>query len=152
VTYAWDKLAVDDHEGDELPGWDCTVGLQGQILKLDGEGDDNFRRMLSPMIFVYPEKPVVIGDKWTVDVKPGDKLPKFTYTYEAKSKEDVDGVNALVVTVKFKEDGDKPINGDGLWWVSKVGKVVKFSLKLSNWVVPMAGSEVTDVTIRGKAL
>ena len=63
----------------------------------------------------------------------------------------VDGVNTVVIGATLKEAGDSPITGTGTWWLSKVGKVVKFEVKLTNWVVPMAGSDVTDVIIRAKA-
>lgn len=152
VTYNWEKLSVDDQEGQELPGWDAITGNQGQLLKMDGGTEDAYRRMLSPLVFIYPEKPIVVGDKWEVPVKPSDNSQKLTYSYEAKSKETVDGVNTIVIAVKFKEDGDKDsMSGTGSWWLSKVGKVVKFEMKLANWIVPMAGSDVTDVVIRAKA-
>ena len=151
VTYNWDKLSIDDQEGQELPGWDAVTGPHGEILKMDGDADDNYRRMLSPLVFVYPDKTVSIGDKWTSEVKPIYKAGKITYVYEAKSKEMVDGNSALLIRVKLTEEGANPILGDGTWWLSKVGKVVKFEMKLSNWVVPMAGSDVTDVMIRAKA-
>jgi hypothetical protein len=151
VTYGWEKLSIDDQEGQELPGWDAIVGPRGQLLKMDGGTEDNYRRMLSPLVFVYPEKPIVVGDKWDLQVKPADSAQKFTYSYEAKSKEMVDGVNTVVIGATLKEAGDSPITGTGTWWLSKVGKVVKFEVKLTNWVVPMAGSDVTDVIIRAKA-
>jgi hypothetical protein len=152
VTYNWEKLSVDDQEGESLPGWDLVVGPQGQLLKGDGSTEDDYRRMLSPLVFVYPEKPVVIGDKWNVEVKPEGAAKKLSYSYEAKSKETVEGVNTLIVAMTLKEDGDNAISGTGNYWISKVGKLVKFEVKLTNWVVPMAGADaVTDVVIRAKA-
>lgn len=151
VTFNWEKLAVDNQEGQDLPGWDAVMGARGEILKMDTEADDNYRRMLSPMVFVYPEKAVAIGDKWSSEVKPSGNGAKLTYSYEAKSKEKVDGENTLVIAATFKESGENPVSGNGTWWLSKVGKVVKFEMKLTNWVVPMAGSDVTDVVLKAKA-
>ncbi len=95
ATYNWEKLAVDDQDGQDLEGWDVMVGTHNEVLKMTGDGDDNFRRMLTPLVFVYPEKPVSIGDKWTSDVKPNGTAPKFSYAYNAKSQELVDGISNL---------------------------------------------------------
>ena len=60
--------------------------------------------------------------------------------------------DTVVVNVKVTEGGENAIGGHGSWWLSKVGKVVKFEMMLNNWIVPMAGSDaITDVIIRGKA-
>jgi len=151
VSYSWEKLTVDDHDGDAIDPWDAVVGPRGQIQKMV-EAEDSFRRMLSPMIFIYPEKPVTVGDKWSVDVIPADKTRKITYEYEAKGKETVGDTPTIIVDVKLTEGGADGIAGHGSWWLSKVGKVVKFEMMLNNWVVPMAGNDaITDVIIRGKA-
>jgi len=152
VAYGWDKLAIDDQEGESIRGWDAVVGPRGQLLKMDDTTDLNYRRMLAPMVFVYPEKAIAIGDKWSVEVTPLDSGRKLNYSYEAKSRELVDGVNTVIVAAKLKEDGETAISGSGTWWLSKVGKVVKFEMKLHNWIIPMAGNDVTDVVLRGKAL
>ena len=123
----------------------------GAILKMEGDTEDSYRRMLAPLNFVYPDHPVAEGDKWKIEVKPVGTGANLTYAYEAQRKEIVDDTNTLVIAVKITEEGKEPITGTGFWWLSKVGKVIKFEMKLENWIVPMAGSEVTNVIIRGKA-
>jgi len=150
-SFKWEKLLVDDHEGQETDPWDIVVGPRGELLKMDSENEDTYRRMLSPLVFIYPEKPVSLGDKWSVEVKPTVTGAKITYDYEAKSKELVDGINTVVVALTLKEAGVDATNGEGFWWLSKVGKVVKFEMRLENWVVPMAGTQPMNVVIKGKA-
>ncbi len=152
VTYGWEHLTIDDEQGQEIPAWDAVAGSQGQILKMDGDAEDSIRRMLSPMVFAYPDKPVAVGDKWSVVITPPDKGQTFTYNCEAAAIKDVDGTPTLLVAVKVKEDGPDAITGSGTWWVSKEGKVLKFELKLKTWVVPMAGTDdITDVVMTGSA-
>lgn len=150
-TYGWDKLSVDDSEGQEIPSWDAIVDRNGSILRMADGIEDSYRRMLAPLVFIYPDHPVSVGEKWNIDVKPKGPGGKLTYAYEAQKKELVEGTNTLVIAVKLTEEGKTPITGTGFWWLSRVGKVVKFEMKLENWIVPMAGSEVTNVIIRGKA-
>jgi len=152
VTFSWDHLEVDDQDGQDVPPWDAVVGSKGEILKMDGDTEDGYRRMLSPLIFIYPDKPVGIGDKWTLDVKPASAGAKVTYAYEAKKTELVDGAQTIVLSAKFTEDGADGATGDGTWWLSRVGRVLKFEIKLKNWVVPMAGADTVEATIKGLAL
>ena len=151
VTFSWDHLEVDGQEGQEVTPWDAVVGSKGEIQKMDGDLDDSYRRMLSPLIFVTPEKPVAIGDKWTYDVKPTGAGAKITYGYEVKKTELLDGAQTIVLSSKFTEEGTEASTGEGTWWLSRVGRVVKFEIKLKNWIVPMAGSTTFDATIKGSA-
>jgi hypothetical protein len=148
-TFSWDNLTVDDKEGQDIPDWDASVDKNGAILQMQGETEDSYRRMLAPLIFIYPDHPVSEGEKWKIEVKPKGTAGKLTYAYEAEKRELVEGTNTLVIAVKLTEEGKQPISGTGYWWLSRVGKVVKFDMKLENWIVPMAGSEVTNVIVRG---
>src|SRR5471030_2817976 len=58
ATFNWDKLKVDEQEGQEVPPWDVLLGAKGEILKTEGDLEDDYRRMLSPLVFVYPDKPI----------------------------------------------------------------------------------------------
>ena len=150
-TFAWDKLKIDGEEGITPPHWDATVDSHGQILSVDTTKDENVRRMLSPLIFGYPEKAVAVGDKWSVELTASQNRAKLDYRYSVKSIEKIDGTSCMVVVESITESGQSPLTGNGTWWLTRVGKVVKFELKLSNWVVAMAGPEPMDVTIRGRA-
>jgi len=152
VTFGWDHLEVDDQDGQEVPPWDAVVGARSEILKMDGDTDDSYRRMLAPLLFIYPEKPVAIGDKYTFDAKPSVKGETITYAYEVKKSDTINGSPTLVIGTKFTEAGADGSTGDGTWWLSKTGKIVKFEIKVKNWVVPMAGGGPVDATLKGQAL
>ena len=151
VTFSWDKLEVDDQEGQDVPPWDAVVGKRGEIQRMDGDLDDAYRRMLSPFVFIYPDKPVTFGDKWNYEAKPTGTGAKVTYSYEAKKSELVKDVQAIVIAGKYVEDGKDGATGDGVWWVSRAGRVLKFEFKIKNWVVPMAGQGSVDATLKGLA-
>ncbi|MDR3689468.1 MAG: hypothetical protein P4L46_08830 [Fimbriimonas sp.] len=152
VTFVWDHMTVDEQEGQEIPAWDAVTGPRGEILKLDDGSDDSYRRMLSPIVFVYPEKPVSPGDKWSYVSKPDGAGVKINYDFEATKTELVDGVQTIILAMKYKEDGADGATGEGNWWLSRVGRVVKFEVKVKNWVVPIAGPGSVDATLKGKAL
>ena len=68
ATYAWDKLAIDDERGKQLDGWDISVGPGNELIRMEPGVNDDIRRMLSPLVFVYPRKEVAVGAKWTSEV------------------------------------------------------------------------------------
>ncbi len=152
VTFSWDHLAVDDQEGQDVPAWDAAVGTRGEILKMEGDTEDSFRRMLSPLLFVYPEKPFAMGEKWSFEAKPSGSNPTFTYSYEAKKTEMVKDTMTVVLATKIVESGKDGMTGEGTWWLSRAGRVIKFEIKLKNWVVPMAGADAIDATLKGQAV
>jgi hypothetical protein len=41
------------------------------------------------------------------------------------------------------------MTGTGTWWVDKAGKPQKFEVKANRWVVPMAGTDSMDATLKG---
>lgn len=151
-TFNWERLSIDGQPGVDQDPWEVVEGKQGQLLKMRGDLSSDYRRMLAPTVFIYPEKPVAVGDKWEAEVDPLDGGKKMTYSYDAKSLDTTDGNAALLVSAKLVEAGDQGIQGEGFWWLSRVGKILRFEMKLSNWVVPMAGSEASNVIIRAKAL
>ncbi len=151
-TFSWDHLVVDDQDGQEVPPWDAIMGMRGEIVKMDGDVNDDYRRMLSPFLFVYPEKPVAISDKWTFTAKPDSTGPKITYSYEAKKTELVKEIQTIVLAVKYGEEGKDGSTGEGMWWVSRAGRIIKFEIKIKNWTVPIAGGESPDATIKGQTI
>jgi hypothetical protein len=62
--------------------------------------------------------------------------------------EAVGGVDALKVDVKFTEDGEGGVSAKSTWWLNKSGKVLKFEVKVTDWVVPMAGNGYLTATIK----
>ena len=150
TTFSWEHLVVDDQEGQEVPPWDAIMGERGEILKMDADVDDSYRRMLSPLLFVFPEKPVGVADKWSFTAKPSGVGPKITYSYEVKKTELVKDVQTLVMIEKYAEDDKEGSTGEGTWWISRAGRVIKFEIKLKNWSVPVAGGGNADATLKGQ--
>lgn len=154
ARYTWDALEVDGNSMDAGDnGWDVVLNPDGAILSTTAEGGDDIRRMLSATNFVYPTKAVGAGDKWSSIVKPNkDKDERqLTWSYEVKGIEKVKDVDALKVAATLSEKGSDPMSGDGTWWIGKDGTVLKFELKIKNWVVPMSGGELINATIKGEA-
>lgn len=151
ATMGWSGLIVDGNElGQELT-WDVSVNARAAVVGTIAEEGDDIRRMLSAMTFTYPDKPVGEGDKWSLEIRPYTGKDDFmlTYAYEVKGVESVDSVDALKITLKLTEKDQYGMTGEGTWWVGKDGSVLKFEMKMKNWVVPMAG-EPFDATIIGK--
>lgn len=147
----WEKLLVDGAEMGDPPGWDVSVGPRGAIVGTNDMMGDDIRRMLSPMTFVYPDKAVAEGDKWEGQVRPykdkDDLL--LIYTYEVLGFEKVGDAEAIKVASKLTEKGRDAMGAEGTWWLGKDGALLKFSVKVTNWVVPMAGGEPMNARITG---
>lgn len=149
---SWEKLVVDDEEMDAEARWDVSIAPRGAIVATTDTMGDDIRRMLSPMAFVYPEAAVGEGDKWNAEVRPykGKDDYLLTYAYEVKGIEKVGDVDALRVAAVMTEKGEDAMQGEGTWWIGKNGQVLKFEVKVKNWVVPMAGGEPMEAKITGQ--
>lgn len=152
VSMGWSKLTVDGNEMGEEIIWPVTVNARAALVGTTAEEGDDIRRMLSALSFAYPDKPVGEGDKWSVEIRPYTGKDDFmlTYAYEVKGIEPIDKVDALKVALTLTEKGNGGMTGEGIWWVAKDGSVLQFEMKMKNWVVPMAGGEPFDATIKGK--
>lgn len=130
--------------------FDAGWGKRGQILYTTGEFDDGVRRMLAPMVFVYPETPVVEGDKWKFVMEPkSDATLKATYEFEAKAIEKVSGEDAMKVLLKYGEETGGGTSSKSTFWVNQKGVVVKFEAEIKDWIVPMAGPGPVTASIKG---
>jgi hypothetical protein len=101
--------------------------------------------------FVYPDKPVNVGDTWTRSFK-GDSKETFdtTTTYTYAGTETVNGIACNKITVDFKEtNAPSDITASGTVWVSADdGYMVKVAMKLKNAVFsPQMPPADTDVNI-----
>src|SRR5207253_7576962 len=61
ATFTWKDLVLDGGQGMPDNEWDVKIGDHGQISDA-GEAGDDIRRMLQPMLFVYPSNAVDVGD------------------------------------------------------------------------------------------
>ena len=147
LKIAWDKITVDDGEQPDLPTWELKMDKSGTIQATAGNLTDDYRRMLAPLAFSYPDKAVAVGDKW--EAKSG-KAEQMTFSYEAKSVEKVKDVDALKISCKFKE-GDKGSRGEQTWWVAKDGKILKFDVNMKDWMMAFSdnGPMNLDASFKG---
>jgi hypothetical protein len=148
----WKDLLLDGAQAVPDNSWSVVLNGQGAIADSDAtEGADAIKKMLAPMTFVYPDKPVAVGDTWTNTVKAGsDKSDEsITVDMKADSLDKVGDVDALKITETLTQKGDGSLKGTGTWWVDKTGKVLKFETKVSNWMVPMAGDQAMDASFKG---
>ena len=150
---AWKDLEVDDNPTDVPGDFEVTMGMRGELLTSESsEFGDDLRRMLSVFAFVYPEKPIDVGDKWTFEMTPAKADKRMmTNSYEVVGTEKLKGVDALKISTKLEEKGENGMSSKGFFWISKEGKPLKYELDVKNWVVPMAGSEPVEAKIKGEA-
>ncbi len=151
---AWKDLEVDDNPNDVPGDFQVTMGMRGELLSSEStEFGDDLRRMLAVFSFVYPEKPIDVGDKWTFDMTPANgEKHKLTITSEVVGTEKLKGVDALKISTKLEEKGENGMSSKGFFWISKEGKSLRYELDVKNWVVPMAGSGQVEAKIKGEAV
>lgn len=144
----WTDLSLDGGEqpGEE-PKWDVTFNPNGSVASA-GEGAD-YARMLVPLAFIYPDKEVKAGDKWSVKYKPAKDAKDMTVDFEVVEVGKVGDAEALKVKGKVSEDG--PMKADTIYWIGKDGKLLKFDLDVKGWIVPFAGNNIElDAKIKGE--
>jgi hypothetical protein len=142
----WFGIDVDDNPQDDLPAWEIKLNAQGAVMSLGSSLEDDYRRMLTPFLFVFPDKAVSVGDKWELKAGPKDAL---SLTFESKGVEKVMDFDAMKIEEKFKESAGSMV-GTGTWWISKTGKPLKFEMKVTDWVAPFTGNTAPiSATIKG---
>jgi hypothetical protein len=141
-------LEVEGMAQDSDGEYDLRLSPRGNAHASQSEHGDAFRRMSAPLFLVYPDKPVSVGDKWTLEHK-GSEGGTFTYRCEAKGEEKVGDKEALKVQMTTSEDAGDRTSSDGMYWVGRDGKVLKFEIRIKNWIVPMADGQPVDATVTG---
>jgi hypothetical protein len=144
MTVKWAGLEVNGNGIEEPPAWKLRMNKDGAFHEGLENLEADYLRMLAPLTFVYPNKSVSAGDKWESTVG------KLTYSFEAKEEEKVGNQDTLKVAAKVKEkDGD--LDSSGTWWIRSNGKVERFEVSVKGWLVPMAGPQLMEARISGKA-
>ena len=149
VTYKWGDLEVDSQSVPFDEEWTGKWDAAGALTLADN-GDET-RRMLLPFQFAYSEKPVDVGSKWTFEYEPkgGAKVQIASEAIAIEKVKDVDTLKIKTVTKELK--GEQPMSSKGTWWVDRSGKIVKFELNVTNWIVVMADAAPIECTIKGIA-
>jgi hypothetical protein len=152
----YDMKDVTTDGGNAVPdqSWNLTLDNAGGIVNSDSEaGLDPVRTFLMPWTFIYPDKAVGVGDTWTDTIKVGEGKTDQSYVVNMKadSMDKVGDADALKVTEDLTQAGDNGMKSTGTWWLDKSGKILKFEVKTSNWVVYLMGDQPMDATFTGIA-
>ncbi|MCH8273556.1 MAG: hypothetical protein IH851_02055 [Armatimonadetes bacterium] len=152
AVITWRDIYVDDEPMGEI-SFDVTLNKRGMPVSTDSDFGDDIRRMALPLLFVFPESPVGAGDTWSFSHEKGEggSTVKVTMEFKVKGVEKVGEADALKVEVKITESGEFGMSAEGISWVGKDGRVLKFETNVKNWPVPMAGSSA-DVRITGRLI
>jgi hypothetical protein len=154
------KLAVDvikvDSDGAyavQMTGSDGTIAFAGQQFpaprsmtithyKPNGDVIDMTGEQVVPQSFRmanlsnmrWPDKPVNVGDAWTVDIKAGDKAPfPVKGSFKLDSEEKIGTIDTYKIVGSLKEvEGSTPGEIDSTYWLSKADfSIVK---NVAKWV------------------
>ncbi len=132
-----DVLVDGEDEGED--DFKCFLGKDGHLLTVSSFYGEKMRLPIMTTFFIYPDRPIGIGDKWTA-TDESTISGKTKFDYEAKAEETTDGIPTLKVALHFgPEDKNKAkdeFSGEGYFWVSKDGIVRKFKLKQKNVLIP----------------
>lgn len=144
---SWTEFVFDGNvDPDQDATWEISLKPDGSIISAGKSGD--YVKMLAPVLFVYPNKEVKPGDKWTAKFKASPTDKEVAVNYEVAELVKVGEVDALKVTAKFSGEG--PFKGGGAYWLSKDGVLLKYELDLKSWTVPLAGQSDFDAKVVGE--
>ncbi len=141
---------VIEFNGQTIPGPDATETTvfksTGEIVDIQSEQSaaQNPWRAAELNNFVYPDKPVKVGDTWTSSVTADEKKGTVAATtnYKVDSLEKIGTHDTAKIKVTFKESGGSdPASADGFVWIDvKDGSMVK---GVSTWAnVPMGPAAI----------
>lgn len=147
-TMLWRNLMVDGEQVGEDLDIPAELNQRGYLVDAQSEWGEDFRRMASVFFFIYPEKPVEIGSKWTYGFKLDQKSEKDYYTadFEVKSREKIGDKEVLKISIAGKETRSDAMKVDGFFWVSRTGTVEEIELSIKQWPIAPAGT-VADATL-----
>lgn len=154
ATLSWDELEVNGQQMGNVGEWPAVLNLDGSIQKMVSE-DDAYRRMLTVFMPSFPtDKPIDVGSKWESNVQLDEKnARKLSQKYEVVGFENAGSVPTIRIKGGLKESGEGDMVSEGTWWIGKNGIVQKFTIKVTNWIVPLAGDTpitgVLEGTLKG---
>lgn len=137
----------------------ATMNRRGETLsrKSDApEGMDN-QRLTEAITFIYPDKPVKVGDTWTRTIKAdaAKGVRAGTATFKFEGVETVDGKwksNRITYTYKEAEGNDAMQCAATVWLAAEDGELVKGEYKMKNFTfAPQAppGDAIATVVRQG---
>jgi hypothetical protein len=147
---AWENVTIDGMPMPIDTDFEATHDPNMVIVTAGGEFGDDARRMMAPFIFVYPDAPVGVGDKWEAQWKSEEaRASQLSYSFEVLEETKLGEVETLKVKSTMEEKATGGTRASGTWWVDRSGVVRQFELDVKLWIVPMAGTETVDALIKG---
>ena len=132
----------------EAPTWPMVFSSDGMLIKA-GEGADCLRQ-LAPTTFTYPNKEVSAGSTWESNLKFDDNgkgaIAKFTVVERTMLKDQE------VLKVKCSLNEESGLHSEGLFWIAKDGRVLKYQVDAKNWVVAGSGLSKIEAKLSGELM
>lgn len=146
VTVSSSKMTA-NAMGNEVPVPESTETTtskpDGTVLEVkigDAAPTGGAMRLAHITMFVYPSKPVSVGDTWTTAAPKDEKLdlPGYKIEYKLVGEEKVGDWDAWKVTGKGSEvEGDTPTKVEATFWLDKKdGTIVRSLSQLTDAVFP----------------
>ncbi|MGE0002304.1 MAG: hypothetical protein AB7F50_03915 [Fimbriimonadaceae bacterium] len=145
-------LKVDGSEmdtGSDSESDTTTSDARGRIVLIEGAMvDDAAYRVANLTSLVWPEGPVSVGSKWSLDREASEKqgTPASKSEFEIVALETVKGVEAVKIRYSTKETaGEMPATATGFQWVAKAtGKHLRSEADWKN--APVSG-QIIDAKV-----
>lgn len=105
----------------------ATYSPAGVIIDLKGQQSPESCRIANASAFYLPDKPLAIGDSYSVKVAANQTrtTPSATVTYKLTAQEKIGDVNALQFTETYKEDVNaNGLDANGKVWVDPASAIV----------------------------
>lgn len=120
-----------------------VAGPDGHLIEIRGENiSPQVYRLVIMDSFIFPSKPVNIGDTWTYEYPDDPKtgIVKTMTTFKYLGDEKVDGYDCYKIASDVKEEeGANPAESKGTVWISKAnGMMIKRSDVWTNVPIPTA--------------
>jgi hypothetical protein len=136
----------------ESPASTSTYSATGRLLELKGEEEsEEALRMSSLQAFEVPDKPVKVGDTWTISLKAkeGKNPVGIKGDFKVEAQEKVGEYDVLKVTYEVKEtEGSAPASSKGtVWFNVKDATMVKYEGTWTGAPFPMVGPTDAKVTL-----
>jgi len=117
----------------------------GEIVDMtSGTSDPNAWRVAELTNFIYPDKPVSVGDTWTssVTADAAKNIVAAKADYKVEALEKVGNHDTAKVKVSYKEtEGSEPASSDTEVWIdTKDGSMVKADSTWTNMPSPMGAT------------
>lgn len=147
VTVTWKDIHVEGQEIDPY-NFEMNLNARGFPVSTTSEFGDDMRRMTLPLLIVYPERPVKVGDSWSFT----HAVKKFSAEYSLTATEETGGVTLLKVHSKFSESEEGGMNGEGTFWLDPTGSIKKFDVSINQWPLAPVYMVARKASITGRAL